>query len=223
MKKLFKDIGDELRHFLSGKTIDAIIPPIVYVIGNNLFGLKEGVILALSLASILAVVRILKKEIFLYAVAGIAGVALASGFALIADNAANYFLPKIIGSGALFLVSTISVLIGKPLAAILSHLSRGWNFEWFLRKDVKPAYREVTVVWALLFLARMVLQILLYNRGNLTELGWASILLGFPATVTVLVLTLIYGIWRLKRLGGPGIDEFQEGKNPPWRGQKKGF
>ncbi|MGB6178968.1 DUF3159 domain-containing protein [Carnobacterium sp.] len=223
MKKLFKDIGDELRHFLSGKTIDAIIPPIVYVIGNNLFGLKEGVILALSLASILAVVRILKKESFLYAVAGIAGVALASGFALIADNAANYFLPKIIGSGALFLVSTISVLIGKPLAAILSHLSRGWNFEWFLRKDVKPAYREVTVVWALLFLARMVLQILLYNRGNLTELGWASILLGFPATVTVLVLTLIYGIWRLKRLGGPGIDEFQEGKNPPWRGQKKGF
>jgi hypothetical protein len=223
MKKILNDIGDELKQFLSGKTIDAIIPPIVYVIGNNLFGLKEGIILALSLAVILAIIRILKKESFLYAIGGIAGVALASGFALIADNAANYFLPKIIGSGALFLVSIISVLIGKPLAAVLSHLSRGWNFEWFLRKDVKPAYREVTVVWAFLFLGRMVLQILLYNRGNLTELGWASILLGFPTTLTVLVLTLIYGIWRLKRLGGPGIDEFQEGKNPPWRGQKKGF
>lgn len=223
MKKLLKDIGDELKSFLSGKTIDAIIPPIVYIIGNNLFGLKEGIILALTLAVILAIVRMLKKESFLYAMGGIVGVALASGFALVANNAANYFLPKIIGSGALFLVSTISVLIGKPLAAILSHISRGWKFEWFLRKDVKPAYREVTLVWALLFLGRMALQIFLYNRGNLTELGWASILLGFPATVTVLVLTLIYGIWRLKRLGGPGIDEFQEGKTPPWRGQKKGF
>ena len=223
MEKLLKDIGDELKSFLSGKTIDAVIPPIVYIIGNNLFGLKEGIILALSLAIILAIVRILKKESFLYAIGGIIGVVLASGFALVANNAANYFLPKIIGSGALFLVSTISVLIGKPLAAILSHISRGWKFEWFLRKDIKPAYREVTLVWALLFLGRVALQLFLYNRGNLTELGWASILLGFPATVTVLVLTLIYGSWRLKRLGGPGIDEFQEGKNPPWRGQKKGF
>ena len=60
MEKLLKDIGDELKSFLSGKTIDAVIPPIVYIIGNNLFGLKEGIILALSLAIILAIVRILK-------------------------------------------------------------------------------------------------------------------------------------------------------------------
>lgn len=121
------------------------------------------------------------------------------------------------------MVSIISVFIGRPLAAILSHVSRGWQFDWFLRTDIKPAYREVTIIWTVLFLARMALQIFLYQRGNLIELGWASIILGFPATLTVLILTLIYGIWRLKGLGGPGIHEFQEGKNPPWEGQKKGF
>lgn len=84
-------------------------------------------------------------------------------------------------------------------------------------------YREVTITWAVLVFARTLIQIFLYQRGNLTELGWASILLGFPATVTVLILTLIYGLWRLKKLGGPGIDEFEEGKKPPWDGQKKGF
>lgn len=223
MKKIIEDTIEELKQFMSGKTIDTIIPPIIYVVGNNLFGLKIAVILALVVAFIFALLRLLKKENILYALGGIGGVALASGFALIADNAANYFLPKIIGSGALFLISTISILIGKPLAAILSHVSRGWSFEWFLRKDIKPAYREVTIVWAILFLARMLLQLFLYNRGNLTELGWASILLGFPATLTVLVLTLIYGGWRLRVLKGPSIEEFQEGKNPPWEGQKKGF
>ncbi|WP_414839381.1 DUF3159 domain-containing protein [Carnobacterium sp. TMP28] len=223
MKQTVKDTLEELKQFMSGKTIDTIIPPIIYVIGNNLFGLKIGVILALSVAFIFALLRLLKKENILYALGGIGGVALASGFALIADNAANYFLPKIIGSGALFLISTLSILVGKPLAAILSHVSRGWSFDWFLRKDIKPAYREVTIVWAILFLVRMLLQLFLYNRGNLTELGWASILLGFPATLTVLVLTLIYGGWRLRMLGGPSIEEFQEGKNPPWEGQKKGF
>ncbi|NLY35985.1 MAG: DUF3159 domain-containing protein [Tissierellia bacterium] len=223
MNQLLKDIGDELRQFLSGKTIDALIPPIIYIIGNNLFGLKEAVVLALSGAVVLAIRRIFKKESILYALGGIGGVALASGFALISENAANYFLPKIIGSGVLFLASIVSVFIGKPLAAIFSHLSRGWDFQWFLREDIKPAYREVTIAWALLFLARMALQMLLYQRGNLTELGWASILLGFPTTLTVLILTLVYGIWRLKRLGGPGVEEFTEGKTPPWEGQKKGF
>lgn len=223
MNKTVKDTLEEFRQFMSGKTIDTIIPPIIYVIGNNLFGLKIGVILALSVAFIFALIRLLKKENILYALGGVGGVALASGFALIADNAANYFLPKIIGSGALFLISALSVLIGKPLAAVLSHVSRGWSLDWFLRKDIKPAYREVTIVWAILFLARMLLQLFLYNRGNLTELGWASILLGFPATLTVLVLTLMYGGWRLRVLGGPSIEEFQEGKTPPWEGQKKGF
>lgn len=223
MKQLLKDIGDELKQFLSGKTIDALIPPIVYLIGNNLFGLKAGVILALSLALILGLTRLVKKESIMYALGGIGGVAIASGFALMAGNAANYFIPKILGSGALFLVSLISVLAGRPLASIVSHVSRGWDWDWFKRKDIKPAYREVTIVWTILFLARMSLQIFLYKRGNLSELGWASILLGFPATLTVLILTLVYGVWRLKKLGGPGVDEFMEGKEPPWEGQKKGF
>lgn len=223
MNRLIQDIGDELRQFLTGKTIDALIPPVVYIIANNFFSLKTSIILSMAVAVVIALFRLSKKENILYALGGIGGVALAGGFALLADNATNYFLPKIIGSGASFLVALASVLIGRPLAAFVSHIARGWQFDWFMRKDIKPAYREVTLVWALLFLARGALQLFLYNRGNLTELGWASLLLGFPATLTVLILSLVYGIWRLKSLGGPGIDEFKEGKSPPWEGQKKGF
>lgn len=221
--QLLKDIKDELKQFFSGKTVDALIPPIVYVLVNNLVGLKNAVIAALSIAVILALFRLLKKESILYALGGIAGVVFASGFALISDNAANYFLPKILGSAGLLLLLIISLIIGKPAAAILSHVSRGWVFDWFLREDIKPAYREVTIAWTILVLIRLVLQIVFYQRGDLSELGWASILLGFPATLTVLILTLIYGVWRLKKLGGPGIHEFEAGKNPPWEGQKKGF
>ena len=221
--QLLKDIKDELMQFLSGKTVDALIPPIIYVLINNLSGLKTAVIAALAVAIFLAFYRLLKKESILYAFGGILGVTFASGFALISNNAANYFLPKILGSAGLFLLFTLSLFIGKPAAAVLSHLSRGWQFDWFLRDDIKPAYREVTIAWTILVLIRLVLQIILYQRGNLSELGWASILLGFPATLTVLILTLVYGIWRLKKLNGPGIHEFEAGKNPPWEGQKKGF
>lgn len=223
MKQLFKDIIEEVKQFLTGKTIDAVFPPIVYIIGNNLFGLRIGVLSAVSLAVLLATLRFFKKQSIIYALGGILGVVIASGFALVSDNAANYFLPRIMSSGFLLVASLVSIFVGKPLAAILSHLSRSWDFDWFLRKDIKPAYREVTIAWAALFLFRMILQWILFKRGNLVELAWATILLGFPATLTVLVLTLIYGVWRLKNLGGPGIEEFREKKEPPWIGQRKGF
>lgn len=223
MKVLFNDIIDEVKEFLTGKTIDAIFPPIVYVIGNNIFGLTAGISLAISIAFILAIYRAVKGQSIIYALGGIFGVGIASGFALFSNNAANYFLPRVISSGFLFLVSLISIIIGRPLAALLSHITRGWEFDWFLRKDIKPAYREVTIAWTILFLFRMIIQWILFKMGNLAQLGWASLVLGFPATFTVLILTLIYGVWRLKKLGGPGIDEFREEKEPPWIGQRKGF
>ena len=220
---LLKDIQDELKQFLSGKTLDALVPPIIYVLANIFFPLKFAVSLAIIVAILFAIFRLFKKESILYALGGISGVALASLLALLSNNAANYFLPKIITSVALFLILLISIFIGKPAAAILSHLSRGWTFSWFMREDIKPAYQEVTVAWTILVFFRMLLQMILYIRGNLAELGLASVFLGFPASLTVLILTLVYGVWRLKKLGGPGIEEFEKGKKPPWEGQKKGF
>ncbi len=223
MKGITTDLVDELKKIAKGKTIDAIFPPIAYVIGNRFFGLKWGIILALSLAVILAIKRIIEKERYIYALGGMLGVIIASGFAYLAGNAANYFLPRVITSGFFFLIATVSLIIGKPMAAVGSHITRGWTFEWFLRKDIKPAYTEVTIAWGLLFLARMILQIMLLRRASIVDVGLANILLGFPATFTVLILTYIYGIWRLKTLKGPGVYEFMEGKEPPWEGQKKGF
>ena len=60
--QLLKDIKDELKQFLSGKTVDALIPPIVYVLVNNLVGLKNAVIAALSIAVILALFRLFKNN-----------------------------------------------------------------------------------------------------------------------------------------------------------------
>lgn len=223
MTNVFAQIKNEIKEFATGKTIDALFPPIIYVIGNLFFDLKVAIFLSLAFAILLGLYRILKKQNFIYAFGGVIGILIASGFAYFGDNAASYFLPKVISSGFLFLISFISVIIGKPLAAIASHLFRGWDWKWFLRHDVKPAYREVTIVWAILLLLRMILQIILLKRGNLIELGWANILLGLPATLAILVLSFIYGVWRLINLKGPGIDEFVEGKEPPWRGQTKGF
>lgn len=220
---LLNEIFKEIKSVIGGKTIGAIFPPIVYALANSIAGLGWGVASAVATALIIGLTRYLRGQTIKYALGGLAGVIIASGFAYYAGNAANYFLPRVISSGFLFLVAIGSLIIGKPMAAIVSHLSRGWEISWFMRKDVKPAYIEVTIGWAILFLLRMLLQVSLLRGENLIIMAWANTLLGFPATLLVLVATYIYGIWRLKRLGGPGIDEYRQGLEPPWRGQVRGF
>ena len=223
MKISWQEIWEELKSVLSGKTIDALLPPIVFVIVNALFGLDAAVISALGLAVVLGVIRLIRKQSLGYALGGLLGVGLAAGLALLTREAASYFIPAIITSALLVLAAAISSLIGKPLAAWVSHLTRGWPLEWFWRKDVKPAYREVTWFWAVFFALRLALQVVLFLEGDAGTLAWANTLLGWPVTILVLVASYIYGIWRLQKLGGPGVEEFEEGQQPPWEGQKRGF
>jgi hypothetical protein len=218
-----KEILDELKSVLSGSTIDAVLPPLVYVVANTIFGLEAAVLTAIVFAILLGVIRIIRKQPWGYAIGGIAGVALAAGLALITRNAASYFIPAILTSGLFVLVTVISNIIGKPLAAWLSHITRGWPLAWFWRKDVKPAYLEVTWMWGFFFAMRLSVQIFLFIQGDAATIAWMNTLLGWPVTIIILVVSYIFGIWRLRKLSGPGVDEFEDGKSPPWRGQTRGF
>jgi hypothetical protein len=217
------EIWQELKTVLTGTTLDALLPPIVFAILNALFGLAAGAIGALVVSLGLGVFRLIRNQRWLYALAGLLLAGLASGLGLLTENAGNYFIPSIVTSALLTLAALVSNLAGKPLAAWASHLTRGWPLDWFWREDIKPAYRDATWAWMVFFLLRLGLQVYLFTSGRVDTLAWTETLLGWPVTILVLVLSYIYGIWRLRKLGGPGVDEFQEGKDPPWDGQTRGF
>ncbi|MBS3811336.1 MAG: DUF3159 domain-containing protein [Halanaerobiales bacterium] len=218
-----KEIIEELKTVLSSKTIDALVPPLIFVISNIIFSLQIAAISAVSIAVILGLVRLLLKQSFSYALGGLFLVALASSLAFLTKSAVSYFIPAIISSSLLLLASLISIIIRKPLAAWASHLTRGWPLEWFWRKDIKPAYREVTWFWTFFLLMRLILQIILFRLGESSQLTWANLLLGWPFTILILIFSYIYGIWRLRQLSGPSVEEFENDEQPPWSGQKKGF
>ncbi len=219
----FQEIIDELKSVVSARTFDAILPPLIFVFTNNLFNLNIAAIIALGLAATFAIRRFIKGENWFYALGGLLGTTIAAGLALISRTATSYFIPGIISSILILAVAILSLILKKPLAAWASHLTRGWPLKWFWRQDIKPAYQEVTIFWVILFSARLTIQLFLYIRGDATILAWTNALLGWPVTIFVLILSYIYGVWRLKNLGGPGVDEFMKGKKPPWKGQQKGF
>lgn len=218
-----EEILEELRSVFLNKTFDALLPPLVYAVINSIFGLLPAIILAVATALFNFTRRIIKNENWKYSLAGLLGVIFASSLAYLSNNASSYFIPALTSSTLFLLASLITLLIGKPLAAWASHLSRGWPLEWFWRDDIKPAYREVTIFWALYFALRLTIQFHLFFSDSVLNLAWVNIILGWPTITVVLVISYIYGIWRLNNLGGPGVDEFKKGKDAPWNGQKRGF
>ena len=217
-----KELLEELRTVLSSKTIDAILPPLIFVLTSNFLNLTIASVSAILVSLVIGIIRLLKKQPWKYAFGGLIIVIIASSLAYFTKNTASYFIPSIINSTVLIIIATLSLIINKPLAAWASHLTRGWPLEWFWRDDIKPAYREVTIFWVIFLLMRLTIQIYIYRLGE-SNLTWSNILLGWPFTITILLISYIYGIWRLKKLGGPGVEEFKDNKKPPREGQKRGF
>lgn len=219
----FKDLADEMISILKGKTIDAIVPPLLFMVLQSFFSLLQASIIALIVSALLAITRMIQKKPLSYALGGFFAVVLSAGYALFANNASDYFLPGIIISTGVAIAIVISLLFDRPAAAYVSHLTRGWPLEWFWRDDIKPAYREVTLFWAVMFSLNTVALWVLYLNASFNVLALVTTLLGLPFLLIVLIVTYVFGIWRLKQLKGPGVDEFLQNKEAPFKGQTKGF
>lgn len=223
MKKLMHDIKEELLTVLKGKTLDVLVPPILFAVLSGRVDLVYTVGIAFLASLFFTLYRIFKGANFYYALGGMGGVGVATALALISANASSYFIPDIIGSTLLIITTIVSIILKRPIAAWVSHIVRGWEKAWFFRDDVRPAYSEVSIFWGVMITIRLSLEIYLFLFGDTQTLAWANVVLGVPATVIVLIITYIYGIWRLHTMKGPGIEEYRRGDEPPYKGQTRGF
>jgi hypothetical protein len=224
MSKL-KELKDEFQSILSGRIpiLDVVLPPLLFTLLNGLISLTAALAVSLASTGILFGIRVWKKQSFGYTLGG-AGITLIAGIlAYVSQSAKGFFLPGVISSGITFLATLISLVSKRPLAAWSSHLTRGWPLQWYWHPRIRPAYSEVTIGWSLFFGLQFLIQVWLYRQGSAQSLGVAQILTGWPALIVVLAVSYLYGLWRLTQLQGPSVEEFQEGKDPPWEGQQRGF
>ncbi|MBN1641104.1 MAG: DUF3159 domain-containing protein [Anaerolineae bacterium] len=225
MREKLREIGEELRMVLRGRStlVDAIVPPLVFVIANAIWGLAVAAWAAAVVALGFVLVRLLRRQRLAYAAGGLGGVGVAIALAWLLGRAEGYFLPGILSGGLTVLACLASVIARRPLVAWTSHIARRWPLSWYWHPRVRPAYSEVTLIWALFFALRLALQWALLRRAGAGILGIVQVLSGWPATIVLLVLSYLYGTWRLRQLRGPSVQAFVEGTGPPWTGQQRGF
>ena len=221
----WEELLSELRSVVLSRSrwLDSILPPIIFLILNSLWAYQAAITGALLAAVLIGLYRIMRKESLRYAFGGSGGVLVAGLLARFVGGAQGYFLPGIITGALTTVLCVISILVRRPLVAWTSYITRRWPLAWYWHPQVRPAYSEVTIAWALFFGARSLLQLNLFQQQAAGTLGIVQLITGWPALIILLIISYLYGMWRLQNLQGPSVEEFNAHADPPWQGQKRGF
>lgn len=223
--EMFRELLEEFRSVVAArsKIVDAVLPPLIFVVVNALMGLEYAIGSSLVIAILFSLYRLLKSQTLGYALGGLAGVVFASVLVRLSGRAEGYFFPSVVSGGMTALACLLSILVGRPLVAFTSHFARGWPLGWYWHPRVSPAYKEVTFIWTLFFALRALVQFALLRGSAIDFFNLANVALGWPVLIMLLALSYIYGTRRLRQLSGPSVEEFEAGITPPWKSQQRGF
>ncbi|KAA3661998.1 MAG: DUF3159 domain-containing protein [Chloroflexi bacterium] len=225
MSNRFNELVDELKLvvFSNRGLIDGIVPPLLFVLLSLWLRFEIAVWGALAFTFLLTVFRLVRRQSVKAALGGLVGVLVAIALVRLLDREEGFFLPSIISGLGTVVIALGSILFRRPMVAWTSFLARRWPLGWYWHPRVRPAYTEVTWIWVLYFLLRLLLQLNFFNEGQVVVLAGLNLVLGWPATLVLLVISYLYGTWRLRQLGGPSVDEYKQRVDPPWESQQKGF
>jgi hypothetical protein len=220
------ELLEELKTVLTsqGRSIlDSLLPLALFLILYPFLGLNTALWISLGGGVIFLLVRVFQRKKLRYTLVGLGAAAVAAGFVFLSGSETGFVIPGLISGGITVLLCLGSLIMQRPLAAWTSYITRRWPLGWYWHQQVRPAYNEVTLVWAIAFAGRLALEYWLSLNQSIALLGITKIALGWPYTILILIISYLYGIWRLGRLNGPSVEEYKRGVQPPWTGQKRGF
>ncbi|MCP5119827.1 MAG: DUF3159 domain-containing protein, partial [bacterium] len=147
----------------------------------------------------------------------------AAFLAVRSGRAENYFLPGIVSSLGYAVATVLTILMRRPLSAWTSWAYRQWPLRWYWRDDVRPAYSYVSWYWFGYFAVRGGVSAWLYIVEQPEVLAvWKSVT-SWPTILPLFYVTYRVGVDRRNRLGGPNVDEYTAGAEPPFAGGQRRF
>lgn len=167
-------------------SLEAAVPTALFVAA---WVWRHDLRLALGIAGAVAVVvaalRIARRESLQFVVSGVVGIGIAAVFALRSGRAQDAFLPGILWSAGVGVVSLLSILARWPVIGFMIGAAEPTAaedpFGWRRHADIVKVCSRLT--WVLVGLAalRAAVMVPLYAAGNVTALGVAKLVLGWPA------------------------------------------
>lgn len=172
---------------------ETALPAVAFVVAYSASGsntnLAAGV--AVGLALVLSVIRLVKRETPRHALSGLIGVAFAAFIAARSGEAKNFFLPGLLANLAYASAFFVSILVRWPLVGVIVGQLDGEGTGWRADKRRVRAFRRASWLWVGLFSLRLVVQLPLYLADAVVALGVARTAMGLPLFALGLWLTYL--------------------------------
>jgi hypothetical protein len=158
------------------------LPAVAFVVAYTASGsdTDTAATVAVGLAVVLTLARLVRRESPVHALSGLVGVAFAAFVATRSGRAENFFLPGLLANAAYASAFLISLAVRRPLVGIIVTKLDGEGDEWRADPARVRAFVRATWLWAMLFLVRLIVQLPLYIAGAVVALGVAKTAMGLP-------------------------------------------
>ncbi|MCB0862959.1 MAG: DUF3159 domain-containing protein [Solirubrobacterales bacterium] len=178
---------------------DSSIPGLVFVIAYTVSGQKLELAagIAVGVALLIALIRLIRGERARYAASGFFGVALAAFIATRTGKAEDFFLPGLLFNAGYALAYVVSIAIRWPLMGVFIGPLIGEGMNWRQDPDRVKLFNRISWLWVGTFLLRLAVQLPLYLSGALVALGIAKTAMGLP----IFALAIYFSYLMLKAAG----------------------
>jgi hypothetical protein len=173
--------------------LETSLPGVAFVIAYLITGenTNASAIVAVSLALVLTVIRLARRESPRHALSGLVGVGFAAFIASRSGKAENFFLPGLLANAAYAAAFLVSIAVRRPLVGVIVGQLDGEGNAWRAHPERVRAFTRASWMWAVLFLTRLAVQLPLYLAGAVVALGIARTAMGLPLFALAIYLTYL--------------------------------
>ncbi len=161
--------------------IESTLPAAVFLLANVLKQpLIVSVLAALCAGVLSLILRLVQRQALLPAISGLLGVGICVVIAIVTGRPIDYFLSGFITNTVWATALLISALVRWPLIGLAYGLMVGQPAAWRTDQTRRKAFTLITLLFALIFSLRLLVQIPFFVAEELETLGVLRLVMGLP-------------------------------------------
>lgn len=170
--------------------LESVLPSLAFLVIFTIWKeLLPALLISVGIAVVFTVVRLATKSPASAAIGGLVATGAAAALALWTGRAQDNFVWGFVTNGAYGTAFLVSALIGWPLIGLAAGFLMGESTEWRRDRRKRRVFFWLSIAWAALFAARLIVQLPFYFAGDVTALGTLKLVMGLPLFAPMVAVT----------------------------------